>query len=232
MNTARASGWSLDRGRFRDKHILIGFASVTLGLAAFLAALAALQDARSFLCPADALIVGSTRAWSVFSTVPWLVAGLSAGFLLANLGLYLRSARARQITGSRLAEGFRQTMGATAIVTTGILALAAWMSVCGVFAGFCADVRGISFKPNPWSEPVFYRWNDVRRITVACLGRRRSASATFKLTMGDGTDIDLYDIPGSFRQGYPSIRELIKNVPYDDRQAWSNCALIGDFPRP
>jgi hypothetical protein len=72
---------------------------------------------------------------------------------------------------------------------------------------------------------VIYKWNDVRRVSVVCYRRGRSSYDSFTLSMDDGANIDLYDMPRAFNIGYASVRKMLKTVPfvYDDSQVLANC---------
>jgi hypothetical protein len=207
------------------RNILVTFVALTLGFACAAVELSYRHSSLAESCPADSFIVGGGPASGVGLALAFL-AGFLAGNVVAGLAL--------DGLGFPSPRQWRWWTRIKAVAA--VIAIVLAFSASEVGMSFCATPAGITVREWPSAATRFYRWEDVRGIKVTCrtaaFGRR--PRSRFVVTMSDGKEINLADMPRSFIPGYPALRQVLQGVPlvYDDSELLPSCkSPLRDLPR-
>lgn len=221
--------------RKRWSGILIALTGVLAGVAATPAMAFLASYLRQRACPADTFIYGATPLGAVIAIVPWFFTGM-IGFWWAIdvVAQRLRSYSAHAGPPTRAERGWSKLLrGASG----GLFVFSILVLPFATLAGFCATGDGIAFKRLPWAPATNYAWQDVISVTVVCYyrsGRGGGSYNSYWLRMKDGAEIDLFQTPRSFDEGFAAVRLALRNVPldYDTSQVRSSCAsILRNLPR-
>jgi hypothetical protein len=224
----------------RNRRALAGIAvamgGLVFGLVLFTINLFLLSYLRGHECPSGTFMYGSTKLGELLSTVPWLFAGTLVFWTAVDVasnylphGAVLTTPVRSRRPNKGLSKMLRQTTGA-------VVLLAVLLLPFGILTGFCAMDDGVAFNGTPWSRGAKYEWQDVKAVTVACYyrsGRGGGDYGSFMLAMKDGAEIELFQTPRSFNEGYRSLRDALKDVSlrYDASQVRASCnSSLREFP--
>jgi len=202
--------------------------SVVFAIALLVAVISLLERAKRYACAPNAFMAGSTTGGSVLGTIPWFLVGLLAPWLA---WAWIQRSRwfVHYAPGARPSQtSKRRDLVLVSGAVGALVLLSAMLSANAVSVGFCAREESISLRTYPWSARVAYPWTDVTRITVVCYrryGRGGGMTAAFNLSMKDGAEIDLFNMPRAFMGGYQNLQTALRGVSftYDDSQVRADC---------
>jgi hypothetical protein len=183
---------------------------------------------KRYACAPDVFMYGSTAGASVLGTIPWFLVGLLVPWLV--WAWIQRSRRfARNAPATRLSRtGKRRELVLVSGAVGLLVLLSTMLSASASLVGFCARDEAINFRAYPWSATTVYPWTDLTRVSVVCYrryGRGGGMTAAFNLSLKDGAEIDLFNMPRAFMSGYGHLQTVLRGVSfiYDDSQVRSDC---------